>query len=55
MISTSLTEEQVFNSFVNIDLGSPKTELEDPTQTEQPLELSVHVLEKWSFDDEGEG
>ena len=54
MISTGLTEQQVFNSFVNIDPGSPKVESEEPTQTKQPLELSVRVLDIWSSDDENE-
>ena len=45
MIGTRLREEQVSNSFVNVDLGSPKVELEEPTQTERLLEHSIHVLE----------
>ena len=54
MIGTGLIEEQVFNSFVNVDPGSSKVELEEPTQAEQPIELSVCVLDIWSSDDENE-
>ena len=45
MIGTSLTEEQVFNSFVDASPELTKAELENLPQTKQPLELSVHVLD----------
>ena len=52
--STGLTEEQVFNSFIDVNLESPETGPKGLTQTKQPLELSVHVLDIWSSDNEGE-
>ena len=55
MIGTGLTEEQVFNSFVDASPESTKAEPENLSQTKQPLELSVHVLDIWSSDDEHEG
>ena len=55
MIGTSLTEEQVFNSFVNVSPESTGAEAESLPQTEQPLELLVYVLDIWSSDDEHEG
>ena len=42
-IGTGLTEEQVFNSFVNPDSSSTKPE--SFPQTKQPIELSVHMLD----------
>ena len=54
MIGTGLTEEKVFNSFVNISLESPETKSESLTQAKQPLQLSVRVLDIWSSDNEGE-
>ena len=55
MIGTGLTEEQVFNSFVDVIPESTGAETESLPQTKQPLELSVHVLDIWSSDDEQEG
>lgn len=53
MICTGLTEEQVFNSFVNIGPKSPRTKPKSLPRAKQLLELSVHVLDIWSSDDEG--
>ena len=55
MINTSIIEEQVFNSFIDVDPKTPRTEPKDLNHIEQPLELAIHVLDIWSSDDEGEG
>ena len=55
MIGTGLMEEQIFNSFVNNGPESTGAEIESLPQTEQPLELSVHILDIWSSDDERKG
>ena len=55
MIGTGLTEEQVFNFFVDVSPESTGAETESLPQTKQPLELSVYVLDIWSSDDEYEG
>ena len=55
MIGTGLTEKQVFYSFVDVIPESTGAETESLPQTKQPLELSVHVLDIWSSDDEHEG
>ena len=45
MIGTGLTEEQVFNSFVDVSPESTGAKTENFPQTIQPLELLVHVLD----------
>ena len=55
MINTGLIEEQVFNSFIDVDPKSLRTKQKDPNQTEQPLEIALRVLDIWSSNDEGEG
>ena len=55
LIGTGLTEEQVFNSFVNANTELPRTEPESLPQNPQTPELPVHVLDIWSSDDEDVG
>ena len=65
MINTSLTEEQVLNSFVNatptmpmLETATPITstpEIKDMSLNQQPIELKVNVFDIWSSDDEVEG
>ena len=59
MINTGLTEEQVFNSFVDPTLAIPKPTTKDLDQNlnhyQQPVKLSVNVLDIWSSDDEEGG
>ena len=55
MINTGLIEEQVFNSFIDVDPKSPRTKPKDPNQTKQPPELVVHVLDIQSSNDEDVG
>ena len=53
LISTGLMEEQVLNSFVDIDAEPPMTEPESLPQNHQAPELPVWALDMWSSDEEG--
>ena len=59
MINIGLTEEQVLNSFIDptLALSKPITKDLDQNlnQSQQPIELSVNVLDIWSSDDEEGG
>ena len=52
-IGTGLTEEQVFNSFVNPNSSSAKPE--SFPRTKRTAELSVHMIDLWSSDDDESG
>ena len=54
-IGTGLTEEQVFNSFVNTNAELQRAEPESLPQNPQTPELPVYVLDIWSSDDEDVG
>ena len=53
LIGTGLTEEQVFNSFVDTNSEPSRTEPESLPQNHQAPELPVFVLDVWSSDEEG--
>ena len=53
LIGTGLTEEQVLNSFVDIDAKPPMMGPESLPQNHQTPELPVLVLDVWSSDEEG--
>ena len=55
LIGNGLTEEQVFNSFVNTNAKLPRIEPESLPQNPQTPELPVHVLDIWSSNDEDIG
>ena len=55
MINTGLTEEQVFDSFIDASPTLLKPKPKDLNLNDQPMEIIVNFLDIWSSDNKDEG